>query len=588
MPLPPLSADLFLIHPPAFFDFRGCRTVYFPFPGSSGDVPITPLYEYFPLGFKSLQNYLGERGHAVKVINLSSLLVQFPALDFADIIQALDTGLIGIDLHWMVHIQGALAVAEEVKKLRNEVRILFGGISATYYAEELIRYPFIDMVLRGYDTHLPLEKLLQRVKAGRKPDDVPNLLWKHGTEIVQNGYTHKPDTYGYCIDWSIQPHGRENKSIPFAEVISATSAGCRYNCKWCGGSRSAFRRVHGKHNSLVYRSLDYFESEMDTLGRIPAKLPYHVYPVGTYNETEERLDRFLDIIASSRVRSTSYEQFKLPADSLMRKMVRANPRTSITLSPDSHDLRIAKLAGKGAYSNEQLEAWIDRALDIGIYQIDLWYLVGLPEQDEKSVLDTIDYAHHLLAKFEKPRVNPMICPMLPILDPASTLFESPTKYGYRLFYRSAEEHRQGMGRASLVNRTNYETRWLSRKELVRVGYEAIHRLMEAKADTGFLPLSAIRNYNSHLEDAISFMEIVLEVDNIPDRATRAVELEKIGDAIQMRNDELLYSGVLNQAFPINRQIGGRWIDEIGWEPDILASACSRQGEPRNSVSSKFP
>ena len=574
MQLPTLRADLFLIHPPAYYDFRNCRKVYFPFPGSSGDVPITPLYEYFPLGFKSLQSYLGEHGHSVKIINLSSLLVQFPTLNFADIVRALDTQLIGIDLHWMVHIQGALAVAEEIKTLRKDVRIILGGISTTYYAKELIRYPFIDMVMRGYDTHLPLEQLVRGLKAGQGPADVPNLLWKDGDQVIDNGYTHKPDSYGYCIDWTIQPRGRENKSLPFAEVISATSAGCRFNCKWCGGSSSAFKRVHGRDTSLVYRSLDYFRSEMDTLGRIPSKLPYHVYPVGTYNETEERLERFLEIISESRVRSTSYEQFHLPPDALMKKMVRANPRTSITLSPDSHDQRISKLVGKGAYSNRQLEAWIEKALDIGIYQIDLWYLVGMPEQDEKSVMETIDYAHHLLAKYNKPCVNPMICPMLPILDPASTLFESPAKYGYRVFHRTAEEHRQAMNRASLVNRMNYETRWLSRKELVRVGYEAIHRLMDAKADTGFLPASAIRSYNAQLEDAVSFMEIVHEVDDIPNPDTRALELEKIGDAIQRRNDELLYSGVLNQAFPINRQIGGRWIDEIGWEPEVLAAVSN--------------
>ncbi len=42
------------------FEFRGRRDIYFPFLGTSGDVPITPLYEYFPVGFKTLQRFLGE------------------------------------------------------------------------------------------------------------------------------------------------------------------------------------------------------------------------------------------------------------------------------------------------------------------------------------------------------------------------------------------------------------------------------------------------------------------------------------------------------------------------------------------------
>ena len=56
---------MILLHAPAVFDFRDRRDIYFPFLGTSGDVPITPLYEYFPVGFKTLQRYLGERGHDV-------------------------------------------------------------------------------------------------------------------------------------------------------------------------------------------------------------------------------------------------------------------------------------------------------------------------------------------------------------------------------------------------------------------------------------------------------------------------------------------------------------------------------------------
>jgi hypothetical protein len=50
--LPALSADLLLLHAPAFFDFRNRRDIYFPFLGTSGDVPITPLYEYSPSASK--------------------------------------------------------------------------------------------------------------------------------------------------------------------------------------------------------------------------------------------------------------------------------------------------------------------------------------------------------------------------------------------------------------------------------------------------------------------------------------------------------------------------------------------------------
>jgi hypothetical protein len=29
---------------------------------------------------------------------------------------------------------------------------------------------------------------------------------------------------------------------------------------------------------------------------------------------------------------------------------------------------------------------------------------------------------------------------------------------------------------------------------------------------------------------------------------------------------------MNQAFPLNRHIGGRWFDEMGWDPAVLEQA----------------
>src|SRR5687767_9875072 len=154
---PAISADLLLIHAPAYFDFRGRGDIYFPYLSTSGDVPITPLYEYFPVGFKTLQRFLNDRGYDVKIMNLSSVLLAFPKLALDEILGALETPLIGIDLHWMVHVQGSLAVAKHIRAVRPDIRIVFGGISSTYYARELVAYPFVDMVMQGYDTHEPMQ-----------------------------------------------------------------------------------------------------------------------------------------------------------------------------------------------------------------------------------------------------------------------------------------------------------------------------------------------------------------------------------------------------------------------------------------------
>ena len=162
--------------------------------------------------------------------------------------------------------------------------------------------------------------------------------------------------------------------------------------------------------------------------------------------------------------------------------------------------------------------------------------------------------------------------MIPFLDPASTFFEFPEQHGYRVFYRTAEEHRRGMERASIINRTNYETAWLSRSDLIHVGFRAVRSLMQGKVELGYLPRGMVTDYIRKIDDALGFIDVVHRADCIEDAASRAAALHELGDEIVRRNDLVLYGGVMNQAFPVNREVGGRWFDELGWDTAILEAA----------------
>lgn len=577
--LPTVHADMLFLHAPAIFDFRDRTDIYFPYLSTSGDVPITPLYDYFPLGFKSLKRVLSENGYKVELLNLSSLLLKYPKIDVTSLFKALDIRVLGIDLHWMVHVQGSLAIAKLFKSIHPHTPIIFGGISSTYFAHELIRYPFVDMVMRGYDTHQPMTQLLGAIENEPQLHKIPNLFWKDKQgEIIDNGYTYVSSTLSCGIDWSSIPtHQANTTSFPIQEVIATQNAGCAYNCGWCGGSRDAYLRINqldDNMRSTIHKPLEETEYEFRTMALIPGKENYHFYAVNSYNETNSRFDYFMDRVAEVNFKSVSYEQFKLTPDDILKKMAATNSRTSITLSPESHDVHVAKRAGRAAYTPAEMEKWIARALDYGINQIDIWYFVGMPQQDKKSVEATLDYCDRLLKKFEGQRVYPYICPMIPFLDPGSTFFVQPELHGYRLFYRSVEDHRLGMTRASLINRINYETKWLSRADLVHVGFWAVRRLTELKAKYGIYPRRVGHRVCQRIDDALAFTDVVHEIDCLPDPKVRQRELARIGDEILRRNREVFRAEVANQAFPIQREIGGRWFDELLWNQETLAQLNS--------------
>jgi hypothetical protein len=76
--------------------------------------------------------------------------------------------------------------------------------------------------------------------------------------------------------------------------------------------------------------------------------------------------------------------------------------------------------------------------------------------------------------------------MGPFIDPGSRGFEEPERFGYRLFARTLEEHRQLLIQPTWEHILNYETRWMTRRELVDATYDAAERLNELKVEHGRL------------------------------------------------------------------------------------------------------
>ncbi|MBZ9609060.1 cobalamin-dependent protein [Clostridium estertheticum] len=557
-----LKVDLLLLHAPAYFDFRKERKIYFPFMSTSGDVPITPVYEFIPLGFKTLQEYIKQDGHEVKILNLCSLMLQNPDMDLEECFKNIEAKIIGIDLHWMVHVQGALEIAAKLKKIHKDTFILFGGISSTYYAEELITYPFIDMVMRGYDTHMPMSQVVSEVKTHKNFQSVPNLIWKNKKgEIIDNPVNHMPTKCSNGVNWSDIPQSN-NSLIPMLDIVSTTNVGCANNCGWCGGSNKAFKRLYKDQNSPIFKDRIEINKEFESLKCIKDIKKYNFYSCGNYNQSDESFMEGLDQIEKYKFKSINYEQYSLQSKAMLKRMVHANSKTIITLSPESHDIRISKLSGRGNYSMEQMEIWIDDALNIGIDEINIWFFIGMPEQDEKSVFETIKYCDHLLKRFKGSKVIPLICPLIPFLDPASNFFENSRQNGYKIFYRTVEEHRKGMMRASIINRLNYETKWLSREQIVKVGYKAIKELFMLKGEYNLISNSIVESLIDKLDDALEFIDVVHKIDNIINEKDRNIELQDISEDIYRRNQEVFFKGVLNQAFPVMRKHGQRWFDYV--------------------------
>jgi clorobiocin/coumermycin A biosynthesis protein CloN6/CouN6 len=551
-----LSADLFLLHAPSVYDFRQRDDVLFAYLSDSDSVNVTSIYEMFPIGFFSIKQRLHEHGFNTEIVNIASLMLMHPQLDVGKLLTRLEAPVFGFDLHWMAQCHGSIELAGILKSIHPEALIIFGGISATYYADELIRYPGVDVVVKGYDTLEPMTLLMEAVRRGEHSfDHIPNLIYKgQGSKTVSTPFSHRPltDYNNATVDWSYYQTVKAN-STTSKLIMTLPNTGCAMDCPWCGGSRFAYRNIMGVNKTLIQKDNQRIIDELRTMGE--AAKTTSIYALQCYSETKSRLHQYLDGVQEMGYRSVFFEQFHLTPQDTLKKMGQAT-QAYVMLSPESHDRAISTLAGRGNYSMAEMEAWIPKALDAGIAGIMVWFFIGMPQQTPQSVLETVAYSESLLTKFRGQNVLPLICPMVPFLDPGSRFFEEPHKHGYRIFHRTLEEHRQALLEPLWYKRLNYETLWMSRRDLQNITYDAIAKLVTIKGNLGVLPSAFCKAILTTIDETKALLvqiERALELDGRMDpdlRATIATYNRKI----------LAYSS--DQIIPTPRPFGGRWFDDF--------------------------
>jgi len=481
------QADLVLLHPPSVYDFRQQSILYGPI---SDLIPSSPVFEMYPLGFLTMVAYLEERGFEVRVVNLALRMMNDPNFDVPAFLSRLHPLAFGIDLHWLPHAHGSIEVAKLIREIHPKIPIVFGGLSATYYHAELIQHPAVDFVLRGDSVEPALYELMVRLRAGRSPADVPNLTWKVGgqTRVNPKGFVPGPldhvDLLPARMVRMVLRYRDLQSVLPFngwwQNPITAvfTVKGCAHECVTCGGSNSACGLLNAR-SGPVFRSPANLVANMTEISRL-SRGP--IFLVGDLRQPGELYAaEVLERLRGTQIRNqVVFELFDMPPLQYLKDIDRSVKHWSLELSPESHDESIRRAQDETVnHSNRQMETVIEEALRLRCERVDVFFLIGLPQQSQESVRETIGYCEHLFQISDK-RLSCFISPLGPFLDPGSRGFEDPERVGYRLFARTLEQHRQLLVQPTWKRILNYETRWMTREQLVEATYEAGERLNALK------------------------------------------------------------------------------------------------------------
>jgi len=491
------KTDLILLHAPHVYDFRKVPQLYGPV---SDLVLSTPIFEMYPVGLSSISEYLEKNGFRTRIVNIAWRMLRDKHFDAEAFIKKLEAPVFGIDLHWMVHAHGSVELAKIVKRYHPDAKIVFGGYSASRFYKELIQYPEIDFVVRGDSTEEPMRQFIHAFLQDGNFLSVPNLVWKDVSgQYHENEFSYVPtdishvmgNHYGTVVRQVLRYRDLASV-VPFKGWLKYpvtavfTGRGCKYDCIFCSGARNAMP-IFANRKKPAYRSADDIFKDIKNISGI-TRGP--ILLVGDIREDgDERAHKLLSFIKQLRVKNTlMFEAFNPMPPEFIKEMAQAAPGFSLDMSPESHDPEVRKVSLGRSFSNEAMEDMIQAALENGASRVEIFFMIGLHKQDTQSVLGTIDYCEHMLQKFKADRrLFLFMGHQAPFMAPGSLAFEYPERYGFKLIYKTLEEHRQALTMPSWKYSLNYETQWLSRDEITDVTYESITRLTKLKAKYGQIP-----------------------------------------------------------------------------------------------------
>jgi B12-binding domain/radical SAM domain protein len=520
------GVDLVLLHAPSVWDFRDEVLVRGPL---ADVIPSTTEFEMYPVGLTSIAAYLEANNYNVRMVNLAYRMLRSPGFDVPARIARSRAPVFGIDLHWMPHANGALGIAELVKKIHPEAKVLLGGMSASYFHRELMDNPAVDFVLRGDSTEEPCRQLLQALREGTPLADVQNLTWRRedGT-VVANPVSFVPAD----LDWIDVPayefmlhavfkYGSMADFLPYLRwlrypsTMLLNSRGCPYDCATCGGGRTGSATVLGRTRAGM-RSPEKLVADarmISTFSRAPIFMVHDPRIGGV-----ARARRFFDLFATAGVANELVIEAFFPAGRDFFSMVRRATRAwSLQITIESHDPEVRRINGKFPGDNESVEQTIAAALAEGCGKLDLFFMVGLSGQTPECAMRTVDYCRHLVERFDAdPRLQFYVAPLGPFLDPGSRAYENAAELGFRRRFTTLAEHRAALLGPTWQEMLSYETDWMTREQIVDTTYRVGAGLNDLKREAGLIDETTHATVEAHLHASVRILAEVQALVTVPE------------------------------------------------------------------------
>ena len=238
-----IETDILYVHPVGKQVYEYSRFFMFNDYLELEDHNSPKYYSYIPMGLIGTLNAVIEKGFSVRGVNLpfKKALVGYDI----DYLKEFSHKIGVIDLHWYVHLKEGIEVAKFCKLHMPNVQVIVGGMTATTFSEQLIKFDCIDYVMLG-DSEKPFSLLIENILSAKK-NKVPNLVSKSGVNRIHY-CTKDIDDYNYVDIGFMEDHDSFMRMFDFWLLVAK---GCNYDCLLCDGSINVYPSIYSRSRLIV-------------------------------------------------------------------------------------------------------------------------------------------------------------------------------------------------------------------------------------------------------------------------------------------------------------------------------------------------
>lgn len=430
------------------------------------------------MGVFAIADSLEREGFGVHIINYPLEDYLNPNWLLKDYIKKIDFEICGIDLHWLHNSHGAIEIAQIVKEVKPNAKVVLGGFSASYFHTQILKYyELIDGIIRG-EGEVPFLEYVRNHTKSHSLESIPNFSYRNSSNHIKvNSISYVAKTIdnlnftNTSLLKNAQQYFEKSRKIMGISFNVPIGRGCPFNCPFCGGGQRALQRLAGR-NEVILRSPEKVIEDITTINDT-FKIPSLFFGHGTYPANFKYWKTLFGLIQKEKMDiGGDLEIWRLPFpkemwDIFSKTFTRRD--SSVGISPRTLSSRVHQEIMKICdptfkFPKNQIEGLIKNA---NIFQrtLRIWLTVGFPFQTWLDVQKDFNFAGKCMFKYGKTQSKPIAIMNEPYhIFPGSPAYESPETFGIKLNYDSFPQLVDFFKHTKMsffYNAINYDTRIFS-------------------------------------------------------------------------------------------------------------------------------